>query len=53
MEAELKEKNKRLAELNALLNLDEKDAVILDGDDYLERESVNVKKKEGTLEYMR
>lgn len=53
MEEELEEKNKRLAELNALLNLDEKDAVLLDRDDYSEKESVNVKKKEETLEYMR
>ena len=40
MEEDLKEKNKRLAELNALLNLDEKDAVILDGDDFSNKEPV-------------
>ena len=46
MEAELKEKNKRLAELNALLNLDEKDAVILDSENYIENKSL-VKKRKG------
>ena len=48
IEAELKEKNKRLAELNALLNLDEKDAVILEGDDFSEKNELEklYKKKE-------
>lgn len=53
MEAELKEKNKRLAELNALLNLDEKDAVILEGEDFIEKEFTREKKELMALEYER
>lgn len=46
MEKELKEKNQRLAELNALLNLDEKDAVILEEDDYKEGVQRSMPKRE-------
>lgn len=46
-EEELNEKNKRLAELNTLLKMDEKEVVLLAGDEILEKEKepVEVKKK--------
>ena len=53
MEEELKEKNKRLAELNVLLNLDEKDAVILDGGNIYEEELERKKKKSVDLDCVR
>ena len=53
MEEELKEKNRRLAELNALLNLDEKDAVILDGGDVIENEKLDEKKNKVSLGFER
>lgn len=42
---ELKEKNKRLVEFNTLLNLDEKDAVILEGDESIEQNIVPKRRK--------
>ena len=53
MEEELKEKNKRLAELNALLNLSEKDAVLLDGGDFSEEKSKEQKRKLMNFEFER
>ena len=53
MEEELKEKNKRLAELNALLNLDEKDVVLLDGEEVVKEEPEMKKKKAMNLENVR
>ena len=50
MEAKLKEKNKRLAELNALLNLDDKETVLLEENEFCEKspviERINRKKTE-------
>ena len=53
MEDELKEKNKRLAELNTLLNLDEKDVVLLDGGDFFEEKSKEQKRKLMNFEFER
>ena len=47
-EEELAAKNKRLAELNALLNLDQKDSVILDGDDELEQDTAVPSRRRST-----
>ena len=50
METELKEKNKRLAELNALLNLDDKETVLLEENEFCNKspiiERINRKKTE-------
>ena len=40
MEQELKEKNKRMAELNALLNLDDKETVLLEENEFCEKISI-------------
>ena len=53
MEDELKEKNKRLAELNTLLNLDEKDVVLLDGGDFFKEKSKEQKRKLMNFEFER
>ena len=47
-EEELAAKNKRLAELNALLNLDQKDSVILDGDDEPEQDTAAPSRRRST-----
>lgn len=53
MEEELKEKNKRLAELNVLLNLDEKDAVILGEDTLIEKNHLRENGKSLEIECFR
>ena len=54
MEEELKEKNKRLAELNALLNLDEKEMVLIDGEEVSKMENPEIKKEKSVyLEHIR